>query len=96
MLKCCFNCGSTECSIAKCPHPKNPAEINRRKEEFNAMFGSMGTPRYFKIFQLQRNFPNCYFSRPIGNSRYLKLCFSIELIVVDFVFETNFFFAYLL
>ena len=52
MAKCCFNCGSTECSIAKCPHPKNPAEINRRKEEFNAMFGSMGTPRYFSICQL--------------------------------------------
>jgi len=44
MAKVCFNCGAEGCSIAKCPHPRNPAEINKRKEEFNKMFGS-STPR---------------------------------------------------
>jgi len=45
LSKCCFNCGSEECSIAKCPKPKDPKEINRRKEEFMKACEALGTPR---------------------------------------------------
>ena len=45
LSKCCFNCGSENCSIAKCPKPKDPKEINRRKEEFMKACEALGTPR---------------------------------------------------
>lgn len=44
MSKCCFNCGSEKHGIAACTEPRNPEAINKRKEEFKAMFGA-GTPR---------------------------------------------------
>lgn len=43
LSKCCFNCGSEDHGIAACPKPKDPKEINRRKEEFQKACG--GTPR---------------------------------------------------
>ena len=45
LSKCCFNCGDENCSIAKCPKPKDPKEINRRKEEFMKAAEALGTPR---------------------------------------------------
>jgi len=43
ILNICFNCGSEKCSIAACPHPKNPEEINRRKAEWLKAVGN--TPK---------------------------------------------------
>lgn len=42
LSKCCFNCGDLNCSIAKCPKPKDPAAISKRKEEFMAAIGQRG------------------------------------------------------
>ena len=39
LSKCCFNCGDENCSIAACPHPKDPEAINKRKAEFLAATG---------------------------------------------------------
>jgi len=45
LSKCCFNCGDENCSIAKCPKPKDPEAISKRKEEFMAAIGQRGQQR---------------------------------------------------
>jgi len=45
LSKCCFNCGDLNCSIAKCPKPKDPAAISKRKEEFMAAIGQRSGPK---------------------------------------------------
>ena len=49
LSKCCFNCGDENCSIAKCPKPKDPEAISKRKEEFMAAIGQRGQQRGVSI-----------------------------------------------
>ena len=59
MANVCFNCGGGDHAIKDCKLPRNPKEINKRKDEFNKQFGGMrrGGPQ-LRLFEASGQYGN--------------------------------------